>query len=202
MTSGNIETLLKAANSSPDNDSSVNVAKRTFLNESDARAFFEETKNKLFQIAEWRKNSSATTYELFDESGRVIESGRMSEGNFIRIALYGGGKFDWVRVVAIVDTDDEIILKVKPSYDPTSDDKESTSHFFGPEAENNFCVRLDGSVVAFYVIGLHERTNTAFTDGLIESARNAAVANIGYYSGLQKAVWKQFSKNFLAIDEG
>lgn len=55
--------------------------------------------------------------------------------------------------------------------------------------------------VAFYVIGLNENPNTAFTDGLIETARNAAVANIGYYSGLQKKVWKEFCSNFLKTDD-
>jgi hypothetical protein len=36
---------------------------------------------------------------------------------------------------------------------------------------------------------------------LIESARNAAIANVGYYTGLQKGVWKQFASNFVATEE-
>jgi len=51
-----------------------------------------------------------------------------------------------------------------------------------------------------YVIGLDENQNVSFTDSLIESARNAAVANIGYYSGLQKSVRKEFCSNFLKSD--
>ena len=93
---------------------------------------------------------------------------------------------------------------MRPSYDPTDDpvDKSVTSHFFGPEATNNFCILRDGETVAMYVIGLDEKQNTKFADGLIESGRNAAVANFGYYSGLQSKVWEEFCKNFLELDEG
>lgn len=202
MASGKIEALLKAANSSTDNDTSVNVVKRTFLKDDDCAAFFEMTKANLLRIEEWNENSSVTSYELFDGSGRSDASGLIAESKFIRIALYGSGKYDWVRVLKISDETDELVITVKPSYDPTDgSDRSSISHFFGPEAENNFCVQRIDNAVAFYVIGLNEKQNTKFTDGLIETARNAAVANVGYYSGLQKSVWKDFAANFLRTDE-
>lgn len=202
MASGKIEALLKAANSSTDNDTSVNVAKRTFLKDDDCAALFEMTKANLLRIEEWNKNSSVTSYDLFDGSGAADGSGSIAEGKFIRIALYGSGKYDWVRVLKISDEPDEFVVTVKPSYDAADgSDRSSISHFFGPEAENNFCVQRIEKTVAFYVIGLNEKQNTRFTDSLIETARNAAVANIGYYSGLQKSVWKDFAANFLRTDE-
>jgi hypothetical protein len=202
MTSHNIESLLKTANSSTDSDTSVNVVKRTFLTDDDCAAFFEMTKANLLRIEEWNKNSSVTSYDLFDESGRSDASGLISDRKFIRIALYGSGKYDWVRVLKIVDEPDEFVMTVKPSYDPEEgSDPSLISHFFGPEAENNFCVQRIQKTVAFYVIGLNEKQNTKFTDSLIETARNAAIANIGYYSGLQKSVWKDFAANFLRTDE-
>lgn len=202
MASGTIESLLKAANSSTDNDTSVSVVKRTFLKDYDCAAFFEIAKASLLRIEEWNKNSSVTSYDLFDGSGRSDGSGLISEGKFIRIALYGSGKYDWVRVLKIVDKQDEFVMTVKPSYDPTDGpDRSSISHFFGPGAENNFCIQRIEKTVGFYVIGLNEKQNTRFTDTLIETARNAAVANIGYYSGLQKSVWKDFASNFLRTDE-
>lgn len=197
-----IEALIKAANSSTEADTSVNQATRSFVDESDAAAFFSTVSKRLFSISEWGKNSSATSYALFDESGSPSASTQISRGTFIRIALYGSGKYDWVRVVDIWETPAELVLKVKPSYDPTSPDRtDSISHFFGPEAENNFCIQLDNKAVTFYVIGLNEVHNSAFANSLIESARNVAVANVGYYSGLQKAVWKEFATNFLKTDE-
>ena len=198
-----VERLIEAANSSTEGDTSLNLAKRVFLEQAACDEFFESTKPKLLDINEWNKNSSPTKYSLFDEAGGEVPSQPISVGMFIRINLYGSGKYDWVRVLSIKDERDEMVLTVRPTYDPTQDppDTASTSHFFWPEATNNFCLQRDGKTVAFYVIGLNERQNTKFTDGLIESARNAAVANIGYYSGLQKSVWKEFCANFLSTDE-
>jgi hypothetical protein len=95
------------------------------------------------------------------------------------------------------------VLTVKPSFDPTEKaaDKESTSHFFTNEATNNFCLQRDEKSILFYVIGLHEKTNLGETENALETARNAAVANLGYYLGIQKAEWKTFCRNFLEIDE-
>ena len=203
MHTSTIEELIKLANSSSEGDTSLNFAKRTFLEQVECDRFFEITRSKLFDINEWNKNSSPTKYALFDPSGRQIDTEPVSVGMFIRISLYGSGKYDWVRVVSIKDEADEAIVTVKPTFDPTKEPQEtdSISHFFGPEATNNFCLQRDGKTVAFYVIGLNERQNTKFTDGLIESARNSAVANIGYYSGMQKTVWKEFCSNFLSTDE-
>ena len=201
--SGKIEELIKAANSSPDGDTSFNVAKRIFDDTGKCNAFFKQTCSNLLSIAEWNRNSSPTNYKLFDDLGHEIDLLSIDVQRFIRIGLYGSGKYDWVRVVEIINEPDEFVLKVKPSHDTTQDpvDPTSISHFFGPEAENNFCVQRNDKTVAFYVIGLNEKQNTKFTDGLIESARNAAIANVGYYTGLQKMVWKQFASNFLATDE-
>jgi hypothetical protein len=157
----------------------------------------------MLQIAEWNENSSPTEYGLFDESGSDVRSEPISVGKFIRIGLYGGGKYDWVRVVEILDEPDELVISVKPIFDPTErpQDRSSISHFFGPEGENNFCLQRHEKTVSFHVIGLNEKQNTGFTDGLIESARNAAIANVGYYSGLQDKVWKEFCSNFLRTNK-
>ncbi len=203
MTSDTIEKLLEAAKASSEGDTSINLAKRHFLDDGLALQFFRETRGRLFQIGEWRGSSSVTEYDLFDDKGLQINGEPISVGKFIRIGLYGSGKYDWVRVESIIDEPNEVVLTVKPSFDPTSDpfDASSISHFFGPQATNNFCLQLNDKVVAFYVIGLNENQNTSFTDSLIESARNAAVANIGYYSGLQKSVWKEFCLNILKTDD-
>lgn len=203
MKSNSIESLLEAANSSPTPNTSVNFAKRVFLDDEECRRFFATVRAKLFRVDEWTKNSSASDYALFEETGEECGDPILSVGRFIRINLYGGGKYDWVRVISIADVPNEVVLTVKPSFDPTQPpvDAAKISHFFGPEATNNFCLQRHEKTLAFYVIGLNENQNTAFTDGLVESARNAAVANIGYFSGLQKAVWKEFCKKFISIDE-
>lgn len=200
MTTRLIEQLLERANSSEDGDTSVSSARRHFTDNATSASFFRDVCDRLLMIAEWNKNSSVTEYELF---GPGHDDGRIRVGTFIRIKLYGSGKSDWVRVLSITAEPEEMVLTVKPSYDPTDEpvDESLTSHFFGPEATNNFCVQLNGKAVTMYVIGLNENQNMKFTDSLIESARNAAVANVGYYSGLQKTIWKQFCKNFMKADE-
>ena len=230
MEATSIESLLEAANSSPTNNTSVNFAKRVFLDDDECQRFFETARANLFDINEWKKNSSATDYALFEENGEECGDPAISIGRFIRINLYGGGKYDWVRVISIKDDPDEVIITVKPTFDasqphddadelirpsdrltspsadaaatsPSEGGELTISHFFGPEATNNFCLQRHEKTLAFYVIGLNENQNTAFTAGLIESARNAAVANVGYYSGLQKAVWKEFASNFLRTEQ-
>lgn len=197
--SGKIQKLLELANSSEATDTSVNFAKRTFDSKAAASEHFEYVSRKLFNIEEWSKCSSASNYALFDESGAPINGHPIKEGNFIRIHLYASGKYDWVRVVSIFEDATETVVKVKPAFDPTAEkvDKSVISHFFWPEAENNFCVLLHETTVTFYVIGINERQNTAETDNIVESVRNAAAANLGYYLGIQKTVWKEFSTNML-----
>lgn len=203
MVVGKIESLLEAANSSSDNDTSVISAKRTFVADEDCESLFDAARARMFLTDEWNKNSSATEYGLFDESGSEIRSEPITVGRFIRIGLYGGGKYDWVRVVAILDEPGEVVISVKPSFDPTEQPRNTAavSHFFGPEAVNNFCLLKHEKTVSSHVIGLNEKQNTHFTEGLIESARNAAIANFGYYSGLQDKVWKQFCTKILLADE-
>lgn len=196
---GEIQKLLNLANSSEDTDTSVNFAKRKFDGKAAAAEHFEYVSRKVFNIDEWSKCSSASNYALFDESGTPINGHPLKEGNFLRIHLYASGKYDWVRVVSVFQDAMETVVKVKPTFDPTAEpvDKGVISHFFVPEAENNFCVQLHDTTVSFYVIGINERQNTAETDNIVESVRNAAAANLGYYLGIQKTVWKEFSTNML-----
>jgi hypothetical protein len=200
--SSEIEQLLELANSTNEPVTSVTSARRTFPNETESRAFFDEACRKLLDINEWSNSSSASAYALFDRSGSDVSGNLISEGDFIRINIYGAGKYDWVEVLRIYQADSEMVITVKPTYDPTSEplDTGSISHFFHGDARNNFCVQLDGSVVNFYVIGLNERQNVSETDGVVESVRNAAAANLSYFLGIQKSVWAEFSKNFLRTD--
>ena len=95
-----------------------------------------------------------------------------------------------------------MVVTVRPTYDPTDApvDKSVVSHFFADSATNNFCTLLRGNTVGAYVIGIGERQNTSDTSGMLESVRNAAVANIGPYLGIQSAEWTKFCNSLLADD--
>ena len=197
-----IQSLLEQANYSDTNDTSVSSAKRSFSSEQEAGIFFGKIKNKLLNLSNWNENSTPSSYELFDETGRVSEFKSIETGKFIRITVHGSGKYDWVGVLNIHDAEEEFVITVSPTFDPTADpvDKTVISHFFKDEATNNFCLQKDDKSVALYVIGLNEKANIKESANPLEAARNAAAANLGYYLGLQKTMWTEFCKNFLETD--
>jgi hypothetical protein len=192
-----IEELLKTAETS--DDSSIAFEQRDFPSENECRERFHLIRRRLLDVRLWTKLSSASSYAHFDADGKENASD-LSTGSFIRISVHGSGKYDWVKVEGIHEDRDEIVLTVQPTFDPTERPQkpEIISHFFLPTARNNFCLRRDGLKLSFYVIGLGEKQNTEYTDGLIETVRNAAAANFGYFLGLQKAMWTEFCKNMLS----
>lgn len=180
-------------------ESSVTCSERAFSNEVEAERFFDGLKQKLLRIKEWNEKSGLSGYELFDADGNLSHRKQAIIGDFIRIALHGSGKYDWVKIQDIFEAPDEIVLTVKPSFDPSEDQSNEsvTSHFFTSDATNNFCIERRKNTIYFCVIGLNEKTNTDETAGFIEAARNFATANIGSYFGIQKGEWKNFTENFL-----
>jgi hypothetical protein len=198
-----VEGLLEQANSAEAGTASVNSAKRTFADEPAAGRFFGQVVERLRDIGKWTASSSVSSYALFDDNGTEISGRPITPGHRIRISVYGSGKYDWVEVIDESRGENEFVLTVKPTWDPTATpvDRSAISHFFTDEARNNFCILHTGPSVALYVIGIGERANTSKASGYIEAARNLA-ANAGSYVGLQSAMWTEFCKNMLHPDEG
>lgn len=192
------DELLKRTEKIP-NQSSVSSAEKIFGNEQDAKKVFIALKTLILKIDEWNAHSLISTFALFDASGKQIEHGTLAAGLFIRIALTGSGKYDWIRIEKFHETADEFIVTVKPSFDPTDEnrDEKTISHFFTDESTNNFCICRKDKSVAFYVIGLDEKMNTSETGGALETVRNVAV-NFGTYLGIQSGEWEKFSNHFLS----
>lgn len=185
-----------------DKMSSTARAERRFSLEADAEKCFAALREKLFRIEKWNAHSGLTSYELFDEAGNTAAGARAKIGDFIKITLAGSGKSDWVKIIEIDDASDEIIITVQPSHNPTENQPDTSviSHFFNRESTNNFCLQRSGETVNFCVVGLDEKTNTQNTNNILETARNAATANIGHYLGIQKSEWMLFCTNFLEIE--
>lgn len=187
---------------SEDKMSSIACAERRFASEVDAEKAFDTLRAKLFQIEKWNAHSGLTTYVLFDQAGNAAIGAQAKTGDFIKITLVGSGKSDWVKIMPIDEAPDEVIITVQPSHNPTEEvpDASVISHFFVSESTNNFCLQRSGSTINFCVVGLDEKTNTRDTNNILETARNAATANIGHYLGIQKSEWKLFCTNFLEIE--
>lgn len=194
------ERLQKEAEARED-ESSINGAKRTFADEAEAEKFFERLKDKIFHLEAWNAEGALSSFAHFDETGAELKNKPLADGDFIRIALKGAGKYDWVRIARIHRAPSEIVIGVKPTFDPTAEDKDATSHFFTSEATNNFCLLKKDATVMLYVIGLNEKTNLDETGSLLEKARNFAAANLGSYLGVQSAEWTTFARNFLELEE-
>ena len=183
-------------------DSSIAKATRVFPSAAEAEEAFSFLQKRLFHIEHWNACSEISSFELFGADGNS-QPKKVAVGDFIKISLPGSGKDDWVNIVQIHETPDEVILTLKPSHDPTDkDNKDSTSHFFSGDSTNNFCLQRKDAKINFYVIGLNEKTNTEDTSGILETARNFATANIGCLLGIQKAQWETFCKNFLEVRNG
>ena len=191
-----IDKLLKQAEENR-NENSISSADEEFETERDAQKVFDWLKTKILIIDEWNLHALMSSYELFDESGKTAGD-KIEIGKFIRIKIAASGKPDWVRVVDILENENEFIITVKPTFDPTGDtnDKKTISHFFTDESTNNFCIYKKDKTVAFYVIGLNEKANTSETGGALETIRNIAV-NAGTYLGTQKSEWEIFCHHFL-----
>jgi hypothetical protein len=195
------EDLLRKAEAD-ESYSSINQAEQLFPDEQTTQNSFVFFKRELRVIEIWNRVSNLSEFELFDESGEISASRSIVENHFIRISIKGSGKYDWVRVVKILDQPAEMVLTVKPTYDPTDPErnKEKVSHFFTAEAENNFCLVRDGLTIKFFIIGLNEHENAEQTEGIIETIRNWITANFGSYLGMQKTQWTTFAENFLELE--
>ena len=191
--------LARAEATANERMSSVSRAESDFANTAEAEKIFAALKEKLFRIEKWNAHSNLMSFELFGAGGEKRENARAKIGDFVRVSLIGAGKSDWVKIVRIDDdeTEDEIVLTLQPAPNPTEKSESATSHFFTRDSTNNFCLQRTGARVAFYVVGLNEKTNVEDTKNFVESARNAAVANLGHYLGVQHFEWQTFCKDFL-----
>jgi len=178
--------------------SSFSSAEETFNGAAESTRIFSLLKNWLSDIDSWNAHSMLSTFTVFDENGREIESKKLENDYFLRILLKGTMKYDWVRVIDIYDSADEFIITVKPTYDPTAEKKDKTviSHFFTSESTNNFCLARRENSVALYVIGLNEKMNSEKTSNALETVRNAAV-NLGSYLGVQRGEWEKFCHHLM-----
>ncbi|HQU84547.1 MAG TPA: hypothetical protein PKY59_15525 [Pyrinomonadaceae bacterium] len=178
--------------------SSISAAEKEFADSETAEKVFSTLKKMLHNIHDWNEHAMLTSFALFNENGVETTAEDFEIGGFMRISLKGAMKYDWVKIVDIYEAENEFVLKVKPSFDPTDEtrDKDVTSHFFTDEAENNFCLVKKINNVGLYVIGLHEKMNSSETSNSLETIRNAAV-NLGSYFGVQEGEWEKFCHHFL-----
>lgn len=179
---------------------SVSCQRRDFSSFDNAAQAFPKISRKLFDVDEWNRHcSKLISFELFDPHGNISSEKQIREDYFLRVYMKGSGSYDWVKFTEIFQSPDELILKVKPTFDPTAEveKQKSTAHFLIAESANHFCLLKAENSLHLCVIGLNEKQNTSETNNFLAAIRNFATANIGYYLGIQKSQWKLFCRRFL-----
>ncbi len=173
----------------------------------EARQLFKVVKSRLLDVNNWDKLCGAASAEftLTDADGKKVE-GKPEVGLFFKIDVPGpgsrtGGGFDWVKVEAIeenneVNDDREfIIIRVRPSDNPTTTDKD-VAHFFSDKATSNFLILREKNTVTAAVLGRNEVANTDQSTGLLDKLRNAVVG-ISAALGISNPQWKSLVNGLL-----
>lgn len=196
-----IDYLKREANSDKKH-SSISQAEIIFDDQTKASNAFMGYKENLLNLNCWNQSGNLSKYRLFDLHGKSIRNQKLSENLLLRISLKGSGKYDWVKIIELNDSLNEMIVTVQPTFDPNDKEAKSVSHFFTEEARNNFCLQLLETKVFFFIIGLNEKQNVAQTDDFVEAIRNWVAANVGTYLGIQKSEWSSFAEKFLQLGKG
>jgi hypothetical protein len=179
------------------------VETRKASNSRQAKLFFDQAKDRLYDINKWDSISEgmSASFVLIDKYGNV-KNGLPAVGDHIRINIPGPGSsagegYDWVRI-EIVQEKNELerefcIIKVRPSEDPSK--KEGTAHFFESQATSSFIVKRDGILLAAEIHGRNEKPNTD-NKKLTDRIRNLVVSTAAT-SGLAKIKWEKLAKGLL-----
>lgn len=163
-------------------------SENSFASAEEAKAKFELSKKKLFDVNNWSKLPEPTsTFELYNHQGQKITSPKPEVGNFIRIDLPGPTPENWVKVTDLKETENSAEFTVSPSEDPREKDGE-IEHFFIKEATSTFKVELKDNTIYGYEIGKNEGINNEGYEAGDRELINTLIAE-GGWAGFQDYQW-------------
>jgi hypothetical protein len=176
----------------------------TFDSPTQAKAFYEEVKQRMLHVNGWQGWAGAATarFQLTDGTGNEVDRA-VQQGDHFKIDIPGPGPitgegYDWVKVETIEEQDtpemEEVAVQVRPATNPNND-MPDVAHFFSEEASSCFIVRREGNSVTAAVHGRNEKPNTQ-AEKLVDKARNAAVAT-GAVTAFSKLQWKSLVTGLL-----
>ena len=191
----------------PENEQGIETNTETTVSlESEQKAFelFSIAKSRLKDVNKWHDVAGSATafFQLTDNKGNPVFRQVRKDDHFkIDIPAPGlvtGEGFDWVKVEAIEEKDNEIAIRVRPSSNPLND-LPDVAHFFDDSATSSFIIRKHGNSITAGVYGRNEKPNT-HTEHTIDKIRNAAVAT-GAIAGFSKIQWKSLVNGFVSVKE-
>jgi hypothetical protein len=163
----------------------------------EAKTFYQKVKRRLLNVNDWQKFAGTLTadFQLTDKDGKEVNR-TAEKDDYFKIDIPGPGPvtgdgFDWVRVEAIEENEEEdmqsIALRVRPAANPNNERKD-VAHFFSVEATSCFMAKREKNTVTAAIYGRNEKPNTD-TETIVDKARNTAIAT-GAITGLAKLQWK------------
>ena len=179
------------------------VETRKAPNSTQAKFFFNQARDRLYNIANWSNVSEgiSASFALTDRDG-IIKNGLPVVGDHIRINIPGPGSsvgegYDWVRIEMVEEKSEpereSCVIKVRPSEDPST--KEGTAHFFEKQATSSFMVKRERMLLAVEIHGRNEKPNTD-NKKLTDKIRNLLVSTAAK-GGLAKIQWQKLAKGLL-----
>ena len=168
-----------------------------FNSPEEAKIFYQKVKRRLLNVNDWQGLAGTLTadFQLTDKEGKEVNR-TAEKGDHFKIDIPGPGPvtgdgFDWVRVEAIEEKEEEdmqsIALRVRPAANPNNEIKD-VAHFFSVEATSCFMVKQEKNTVTAAIYGRNEKPNTD-TETIVDKARNTAIAT-GAVTGFAKLQWK------------
>lgn len=160
-----------------------------------ARAAFEKSKKKLFNVNGWSKLEGInSTFELHDDRGRKSMAEIPEIGYFVKITLPASNVENWVNISSIRVEDDLAEFTVHPSEkpNPPADEEAVTEHFFTKEASSTFRVELQGIKLIASEIGQNEYINNQGEESGSRSVLNTLIAE-GGWAGFQGLQWDKLT---------
>jgi hypothetical protein len=168
-----------------------------FNSPEEAKIFYQKVKRRLLNVNDWHRFAGTLTadFQLTDKEGKEVNR-TAEKGDHFKIDIPGPGPvtgdgFDWVRVEAIEEKEEEdmqsIALRVRPAANPNNEIKD-VAHFFSVEATSCFMVKRQKNTVTAAIYGRNEKPNTD-TETIVDKARNTAIAT-GAITGFAKLQWK------------
>ena len=168
--------------------------------EKEAGAFLRVVIRRLLDVNHWHQlgGKASASFQLTNDTGMNLERSA-APGDLFRINIPAPGNAsgdgdDWVRIESIEETDDGVVMQVRPCPNPMNTDAD-IAHFFSDAATSSFVAKREGKKVIAGVYGRNEKPNTD-TSSITDKIRNTAVA-LGAISGLSKLQWKSLTAGLM-----
>ncbi|PKV62817.1 hypothetical protein [Pontibacter ramchanderi] len=174
-----------------------------YPNAASARAAFEESKQKLFNVNLWSNLEGInSTFELHDERGRKTTAEAPKIGDYVKVTLPGAEVENWVQVNNIKTTENMAEFTVQPSSkpNPPADEEAVTEHFFTSDATSTFRVEVQGTKLIASEIGKNEYINNQGDESGKRAVLNTLIAE-GGWAGFQGLQWDKLTSYLVHKEE-